>query len=458
MKMRKLILFLAVVFCMHIASAQKKIVLEKLRCLSSTGPTMSYLKDEGIRKMIARQLSQTLVQLGYPALADSNRLTNLEFPARITDLNTNDISFSSNDTSDLHLYLDFYEVSPDAYFSAFAQPTGDTSMFSRARSVFLLRAGIFNSNKKQLFAEELNVVISGAESIGIGIPYYTKIGQLSLTQKGFTELFRSSMQILLDPNNQLSMIEMKASPAFIVDDYILPKILNRPRTFITSNKNISRYTYNNKTEMLRLGDAMYEEIILKGKKALKYPDDITEMIKSRVNYINSDFVFLRQECRDVIRDKNYLIKLCAQIDPQNMREEPYTFTNFLPLDFHYLLLENDTVAKFTIQNNVVDDTKKIYPAKVSNGIDSSSIFTITVAQQPYAVRYEYVVKGMIAKKQFTIKCSGNRNMIKEIYLGDQLVCIAQGKFSPEKFVVFDASLSSEILNPLLMIGFNRFFE
>ena len=51
-----------------------------------------------------------------------------------------------------------------------------------------------------------------------------------------------------------------------------------------------------------------------------------------------------------------------------------------------------------------------------------------------------------------------RNTIKEIFLDKKLVCIAQGKFSIEKFVVFDASLSTELLNQLFMIGFNRFFE
>ena len=72
--------------------------------------------------------------------------------------------------------------------------------------------------------------------------------------------------------------------------------------------------------------------------------------------------------------------------------------------------------------------------------------------------YDYIASGKMGDLDFEIKCSGFRNTIKEIYLDKKLICIAQGKYSPEKFVIFDASLSPEMLNRLFMIGFNRFFE
>jgi hypothetical protein len=50
------------------------------------------------------------------------------------------------------------------------------------------------------------------------------------------------------------------------------------------------------------------------------------------------------------------------------------------------------------------------------------------------------------------------NKLKEIYLDGRLVCIAQGKFSPEVFVVFGATLPPVLFNQLLIIAFNRFLE
>ena len=96
---------------------------------------------------------------------------------------------------------------------------------------------------------------------------------------------------------------------------------------------------------------------------------------------------------------------------------------------------------------------------MTNGFDTLTYQTNPGYQAaPWDVVYEYIVKGTMAKQDFTIKYSGIRNTIKEFYLNNTLVCIAQGKFSPEKFVLFDASLSPELLNRLFMIGFNRFFE
>ena len=255
------------------------------------------------------------------------------------------------------------------------------------------------------------------------------------------------------------MIEIKATPAFIGDNYILPKTMGYPRTYVLTTKNIAQYRYQNKQEMIRLGETMYEEIRIKGKKAEKYPDSLTAAIKKTEHFSTSDFVFLRQDCRDVVRDRNYLLKMVVQLDPDNPPALPLlAFTNFLSGNFHYLLNEKDTLAAFTIQKSVSDPVKKLYANKVSNGFDSASFYSIQAKNTYLPVVYDYVVKGKLSQQDFSIQCSGFPNTMKEIYLNEKLVCIAQGKFSPEKFVVFDASLSPELLNQLFMIGFNRFFE
>ena len=162
-----------------------------------------------------------------------------------------------------------------------------------------------------------------------------------------------------------------------------------------------------------------------------------------------------------MRDKNYLIKLTVQVDRSiPPTDQSLLLTNFLPGNMHHLFLENDTIAKFYIEKGVPSDSNKVLPGIMTNGYDSISAYRNNSGFQsaPWDVVYDYVVKGIIGKQAFGIKCSGIRNTIKEIFLDDKLVCIAQGKFSPEKFVVFDASLSSELLNRLFMIGFNRFFE
>jgi hypothetical protein len=275
--------------------------------------------------------------------------------------------------------------------------------------------------------------------------------------KGFTEMLKAALDIMLNPRSDLTQVEMKVAPAFAVDNYILPKIQKQPRIQVTNTKGISTYAYQDTEEMIRFGDAVYEEMQLKGKNAVKYPAALTNAIKATVGYAGSDYVFLRQDARDVLHDHNYKLQLVTQVAPYPiLRGLP--FTNFIDGNFHYLFHEKDTVAVFSIQRSVADHSKKIAAFKVYNGFDTASTYTLPGKDITWDVIYDYVVRGKLGQQNFSINSSGFGNTVKEIFLNDKLVCIAQGKFSPERFVVFDASLSPDLLKQFFMIGFNRFFQ
>src|SRR6478609_3209815 len=144
----------------------------------------------------------------------------------------------------------------------------------------------------------------------MGMPYDNGISlaNLAVLPKVFTAFLKTTTNTLFDPKNEMGMIEIKLPPAFLADNYILPKTLNQPRTYVVTKKNISTYHLGSTTEMIRTSEPVYEEIVIKGKKAQKYPADLTNAIMKTPNLSKSDYVFLRQDVRDVIRDKNYLIK------------------------------------------------------------------------------------------------------------------------------------------------------
>lgn len=461
--MRTIITCLLFLLVAQTVPAQQKIVLEKLRIYNLNSPVLRYLQNPEIRQTIATELNEALVQ------KKMGRLTNLSnLPIELLDFNfvVPPIRpvFSDPAPDQLHLYLDFIEVDPFFFFRYDKENEIDTSTQKRVKTVFILKAYVYDPEQKLVRTDLLNVLISVAETPGMGYLYNLGIRftELSVTPKTFTELFKKSVSTLLDTANELSAIELKLQPAYLADNYLLPQTLNRSRTFVSTHKNISTYRLANRSEMIRMGEPFYEEILLKGKKAQKYPDQITAAIKATQNFAKSDYVFLRQEGRDVLRDKNYLIKLCTQIDPTDIpADRNLLFTNFIPGYFHYLLQDNDTLANFYIRKNVTDKANKIYPNTITNGYDSTNFSTLPMqgnSKAEWAVQYRYVINGSLAGTPFWIKCSGFDNSLREFFLGDQLVCIAQGKFNPEKFVLFDASLSPEKLNQLFLIGFNRFLE
>jgi hypothetical protein len=305
----------------------------------------------------------------------------------------------------------------------------------------------------------LSIAVSEALNSGIGTLYHNGIqfSELSVLPKTFAEFFRTASGMVLDPDNKLSLVEIQLAPAYWADNYIMPVLGNYPRVLVTNQAGFSSYTYQNKKELIRMADPVYEEIVLKGRNAPDYPESLTQAIRNADHYSRSDFVFLKQDARDVLRDKNYQIKLVSQIDPQNVPEDRnLLFTGFLPGPYQLLLRGKDTLAVFNIESNIREAGRK-YFSKIYNGIDSETMQPVANNPSEWPVQTNYLLTGTLQQQPFQIKCTSG-NTVKEIYLNKKLVAVIQGKFRPDKFVLFDGSLSPELINALLILSCNRFLE
>ncbi len=453
-KKKLVVSLLIIIFSVPVATAQKYVILEKIQCWASQSSTMKYWKDTNICKLFGSQLNALLSKYNHPPLADTLHIT-------IEDLNEiqdrGKIKNSTfTDSDNLHLFMGISEITPSAYFFHTINTDIDSGVIIAAKTIFQIRLVLMNPDKSIVVNDSLDLIVRFSNTPGMGV--LSPVGYV--TPKGFLDIIKAGLNLLLNPKNEFEQIEAQVAPAFAGDNYILPKTIKQPRIYVTTSKDISRYTFNNTSQMIRLGEPMYEEIKIKDKKGDKYPEKLTKAIKNTNHYAISDFVYLRQDCRDVLHDRNYQIKLVAQVDPESPLFSPTNpFTDFLAGNFHYLLSEKDTLAVFSIAKSVEDASNEIYPSQVSNGFDSTSLYSLPSIIFPrLKLRYAYVVTGKIGQQVFSIKCSDTRNTVKELFLNNTLICIAQGKFSPEKLVIFDASLSPELLNQLFMIGFNRFFE
>ena len=451
MKKNSLLIFSFVFFLC--ASAQRNVVLEQVRTFSMMGPVMQYLSLPDARSVFMRQLSDQLTKHKNAVLTDTTvRVIPMDNLKQFSNAN---VLFTVADTSTWHLYIDLYEYEPNTFYYSQLQYLPDSLLFKRARSVFQIGLILVNHQKNVIWDEMLTVCVSQGNSNGFGIIR----SNLSLTVKGFTDMVNLSFGKLLDSANNVSMIEVKAAPAFYADNYILPEIGKHPVLQVKAQNDIFSYQRNAEPEMIRLGDTYYEEIITKGKKKnITEHSLLANAIEATGNLSSSEFVQLRQECRDVIRDKNYTMKLITEINPGfSFINQADVFTQFLPDQIHTLLKDRDTVARFAIIKNIGIPEKKIFLDKVTNGYDSSSVVTLGAPMSPRNVFYEYQIKGTIDSLPFAIYCA-DKNSLKEIYFNGKGVAVAKGIFSPERIAVFDASLDTEKLNQLLIIAFCKFFQ
>jgi len=445
-----LILLFASVLSVH---AQRNVILEQVRTFSMFGPVMNYFSLPDTRNTFLKQLNEQLGTKKNARINDTSlRIIVLD---QLKQPNSTSIYFTNADTATHHLYIDIYEYEPNTFYYSQLQYQQDSLLFKRTKSVFQLGILFVNHQKNIIANDVLTICVSPGSSNGFGlIPT-----NLSVMPKGFTDMLNLGIGRLLDENNNTDMIEIKAPPAFYADNFILPEISKYPVLQTKSQKDIFTYQRGADAEMIRLGNTFYEELIVKGKKKnVEDNSPAANVINATGNQNSSDFVQLRQECRDVIRDKNYTLKLITEINPNfSFISQADVFTQFLPGPVHVLLKENDTIARFSIHKNIGIPEKKIFLNKVSNGYDSSSVVTIGGSSVPRNVFFEYQVKGFLGDRPFLIRCT-DRNSLKEIRYDEKEVALAKGIFSPERIAVFDASLDTEILNQLLMIGFSKFYQ
>ncbi len=461
MKHSKTACLLFLLFSAPFLKAQKTVTLEKVRCFSNLGPVMNYWRSEEIKRAFITDLSSSLLQKQQLILKDTLNWR-VDIVSTGNGAANEKIAFADTDTSHFHLYLDIFELDLNSFMYLARSGLPDTSLQEKIVSMFVFKASILNSQKLPVFDEELHVAITPGETSGIGIEYngFSGFGKLISSPRSFTQLLGKSIAILLNPDNPLELVEIKVPTAYVADNYILGRTAGYPRVVVNTKKGISTYNFMGSQEMIRLDDPLYEQIVVKGKRARPYSQAVLNAIQRAKNGAASDFIFLRQDCRDVIRNRNYLLKLMVQIDPDFMSSGTKTiFSNFMEEKIHYLLSEKDTVAAFTIRKNVLNqEGRKLFLNQVSNGLDSSSLFQVESKRSEWAVRYNYVVNGNIAGKQFTILYAGSTNRLKEILLDGKRICIAEGGSTPGKFVLFDTTLAPEMLNQLFMIAFNGFFE
>lgn len=450
--MRKFSLFILSITCLLSAYAQQNVILEQMRTFSMMGPVMNYFSLADTRSTFINQLNNQLLVKRNASISDTSlRIVPIE---NLRQTANTSIYFTSADTATLHLYIDIYEYDPSLFYSSQPQYVSDSLLFKRAKSILQLGVLFVNHQKKIISNEVLTICISTGNGNGFGIIPTN----LAVTPKGFTDILNLGIGRLLDEENATDMIEIKATPPFYADNFILPEISKYPVIQTKTQKDIFSYQRNGEAEMLRLGDSFYEELITKGKnKNIGENTPIANVINATGNQNRSDFVQLRQECRDVVRDKNYTIKLITEINPDfNFLSQADVFTQFLPGPVHVLLKDNDTIARFSIHKNIGIPEKKIFLNKISNGYDSSSVVTIEGVSNPRNMLFEYQIKGFLGNQAFVIHCA-DRNGLKQIRLDEKEIAIAKGKYLPERIAIFDASLESEKLNQLLMIAFCRFY-
>ena len=416
-------------------------------CISIEGPMMQYWKNPIVLQQFKEALNQQLGVHKNMSLGSQN----FEF----TQLN-NFREFTSQQNSPATapvVNFKMAEYSAKVFWNQINnnQPL-DSNLFS-IQSVVMMELSIQQPAPAPTYTKSLEVYIKRAKANGIGVPF----GNLHFSAKGFAELMKKSVEILLDSSIETEQIEIKASPPFMGDNFIIGAIANAPKINIESKNLFSKYQLKGQSELLRWDEQRFLEIILKGKNRTQLSADMAKAVENSVReHGNEIHVFLLQDARNIILNKNYQLIIPARVSA-NDAYSTAGMPQLEPLEGYniYLLNEKDTIAKFSIEINKKDFTKKLYPHIATNGIDSSSAVVVGEKETEMIYSSKYSITGTFRNQPFGIEIG---QYFREVYLNNERILIISGTQEPEKMVVLNPSIPSDLLNELILLGFNRFFQ
>ena len=431
--------------------AQNKVIVESIRSFSMFGPTMNYLEDTSVRSSISAKLS-AILNKNYN-LVFSNTPLPIQIFTNSDGLKNNTATFSSSDTSTWHLFVEVYEYDPLSFLSGATLETSDTAIIAAASSVIQISCILTNGLQEIVNNQTVYAAVSNTETAGFGI----RPKNIYLTKKSFTSVVQVGLQMVLDPNNETVVMDIKAPNVYYGDNFMMGQIKNTSKIIVQTIKDSWSFGLLGNGEVLRMGEQLFDEIWIKRKLVDSSASELLlKKMKETGNTASSDFIFLRQECRDVYQDKNYTIKIATEIDPYSeATSKKEIFSDFLPGLVHMMLQGKDTAAVFSIQKNTGDPYKQVYLDKTTNGIDSSSTGRVSNKEYPFQITYDYQLTGKIRGEQFTIRSFWNNEM-KELYINNRLISIVKGKTDPENFIITKELTDSTMMKELLLIAYNKF--
>ena len=237
--------------------AQNKVIVESIRSFSMFGPTMNYLEDTSVRSSISAKLS-AILNKNYN-LVFSNTPLPIQIFTNSDGLKNNTATFSSSDTSTWHLFVEVYEYDPLSFLSGATLETSDTAIIAAASSVIQISCILTNGLQEIVNNQTVYAAVTNTETAGFGI----RPKNIFLTKKSFTSVVQVGLQMVLDPNNETVVMDIKAPNVYYGDNFMMGQIKNTSKIIVQTIKDSWSFGLLGNGEVLRMGEQLFDEIWIK---------------------------------------------------------------------------------------------------------------------------------------------------------------------------------------------------
>lgn len=432
--------------------SQSKVAVEQIQYFSVVAPTANYWHVPLDLTPILETLDSGLFKK-LDLLRDKSYKTNTVKLSKPNQLGKITLDWSRSTNTNLHAYIELYELSPDFVFQNELGQIEESKKDS-ITSIWIISCVIFNQSKQIIFKKSILLSMVPSKTIGMGyhldLPPTTPNLIFKAIQKGLG---------LLSPKiEDMELIEAKVPAAYAIDNFWMPFLQNKNRIQLDTSKSFISYSIENTIQLLRTPPAQMNKINLKDKSLNNPYSDILPTIKKRLGSNVNEYYHVLQPLRDVNKNLDYnlvaYIELNLNQSEQELGSSPILF---LPGNLHTIFLEQDSVGSFRVEENVVEKDKFLNPNIVFNGFDSTKKFDIGTLYEKKKVVSSKSIEGNFKNHRFKILINYAFNL-KTIYIDDKMVLVAEGKNKPYQMVFSNADSQTDLSNFLLQMSFSEIFQ
>lgn len=434
------------------AQAQPKVTVEQIQAYSVISPNANYWHLPKNINPLLEALDEGL----FSALKinrDKNYSPLVVNLIKANQLGKISISWTNTKDSDLHAYLELYEMDPAFVYKNKFVSLSEIKKDS-INAFWFISCHIFNQKQEIIFKKTLLLAMMPVKSLGMGISMSTPTTSPVSSFQAVTKV-----TALLSPlSEDLEYVEAKVPSSFITDNLWMPFLQDKPRLFLDTSKQYISYVNKTGSHLLRTPAASMKKINSKDKSLSNPYYKILPLIRKRQNYYTNEFYEVIQPIRNVNNNTDYSLKAIVEFDLQfNQASNTQSPIVFLPDSIHIIYQDKDSIGYFEVQENVVEKNKFANPNILFNGLDSTKQFDVGTFFKKETITSSKLIMGKIKAHPFKIIIHYESDL-KTIFLDDQMILIAEGKNKPYKMVESTTAVDESIKDFLLQMSFSELFQ
>jgi len=430
--------------------AQNTVVIEGIQTYSNIMPNANYWHLKDSRPIVKALETGLFKSLSLQMISDINPI--ITTLSKSSQLGKITVDWNTTRSIPLHAYVELYEMEPSIVYRNNLVDLPETKKDS-IHSIWFIGCTILDQNKNIKFKKTLLMGFSPSYLLGMGYPLDYPVS----TAENIFKALAKGVQQLSPQSADMDYLDASLPAAYATDNYWMPYILNQPRIVFDTAKSFLKYRLDKNENLLRVPAASLVKIDLKNKN-IDYPfSAIIPYIKAQDKSISNEYYKVYQSLREVNADIDYRVETLIEFEPYPDNQNANLPIRFLNDSLNKIFKGDVWVGNFKVTTNETEPGMFYNSNEIYNGYDTLDKINIGTVYEKRKIIQSSIITGNYNNDRFKISMN-NISQLCMFYVNEKVVAIVQGIKKPRQMVLVDKSISTNLLNFLVLFSYSEVFQ